>query len=537
MKYSFAEQHKALTALAFQKNPESNSHRHAILKDIANTSFPKTSIISQYFEILLYLLAYPTSKAEFSLVKKEIQRLARHINANKDEFNDWLQNTGLPTGTVTTQFSHDSVRWLLSHSDYKVAIDSFDEHNLQLSNAFNMTLPSIEKHIPAAGLGINELMDVLLVPKKERLKFIINEFSRFDAQPQVKDTLFDQLGLYVTVIAKGRGINKATNKLDTAHVFYHDTLMKQFDHEKLINSPLPSPQKLSKTQKEQAIQTVKNTMLLTARETDPTTYMQLESFRLYSLERGVSIAIYGMKASRQLPLESYVGYTVFKNGLPVSYGGSWVFGERANFGINVFEPFRKGESGYIMAQLLRVYKNVFGITYFEVEPHQYGLDNPEGIESGAFWFYYKYGFRPVVKAINALAKREAEKIKKKRGYRTSYKTLIEFTESNIGLQLGKKIPPSVPSITSKITRMIRQSYKGNRIFAESDCIASFKNDTGLKRINPAASYALSELALWAKAMNITHKPKLKIMAEMVKAKSKDMYAYQELLLKFLAKTR
>ena len=139
---------------------------------------------------------------------------------------------------------------------------------------------------------------------------------------------------------------------------------------------------------------VKNSMAITARETDPTTYMDAGSLKVYHLERGVSIATYSMIPSRQLPLESYIGYTAFKNGFPVAYGGFWVFGDRSNFGINIFESYRSGESGFVMIQLLRVFRQVFHIKTFEVEPYQFGLDNPEGIVSGAFWFYYRFGFRP-----------------------------------------------------------------------------------------------------------------------------------------------
>lgn len=110
-----------------------------------------------------------------------------------------------------------------------------------------------------------------------------------------------------------------------------------------------------------------------------------------------------------MPLESYVGYTLFKNEFPVAYGGAWVFGERADFGINIFDAFRGGESGYMFCQLLRVFRQVFQINYFLVEAFQYGLDNPEGIDSAAFWFYYRYGFKPLNKEINMIANIEYKK--------------------------------------------------------------------------------------------------------------------------------
>ena len=41
----------------------------------------------------------------------------------------------------------------------------------------------------------------------------------------------------------------------------------------------------------------------------------------------------------------------------------------------------------------------FGCTSFSIEPYQLGRDNDEGIESGAWWFYRKLGFRRLLTAM------------------------------------------------------------------------------------------------------------------------------------------
>ena len=96
-----------------------------------------------------------------------------------------------------------------------------------------------------------------------------------------------------------------------------------------------------------------------------------------------------------------------KHGFPAAYGGSWILGRRANFGMNIFEPYRGGESGMMMCQVLRAYRQAFRADYFEVDAHQFGLDNPDGIASGAFWFYHRHGFRPTDADLAALALRAA----------------------------------------------------------------------------------------------------------------------------------
>jgi hypothetical protein len=181
-----------------------------------------------------------------------------------------------------------------------------------------------------------------------------------------------------------------------------------------------------------------------------------------------------MKPDHQLPLESYVGYTL-QNGYPAY--GAWCSGDIL-FGINVHDAYRGGESGFILSQLLRVYRQAFHVEYFEVEPYQFGKDNPEGIASGAYWFYHKYGFRSLDKDLYALAETEQKTMRSKPGYRTSQRMLKKFVDSNVALNLGKGVPPTMYSFTENITRMITQQYQGDRFLAEQDC----KESSGCGRI-------------------------------------------------------
>ena len=153
-------------------------------------------------------------------------------------------------------------------------------------------------------------------------------------------------------------------------VFLQPDLLRKFDPMAVMNERLPTPRRMTDDQRADAIQALKNTMAITRRETDPATYLDPTTLRAYDLARGLTCAIFGMTPDRQLPLESYVSFTVFKNGFPVAYGGSWIMGERAAFGMNIFEPFRGGESGFMMCQVLRTYRQTFGVRYFEVDAHQ-----------------------------------------------------------------------------------------------------------------------------------------------------------------------
>ena len=330
--------------------------------------------------------------------------------------------------------------------------------------------------------------------------------------------------LYVNVTDER--LSKGNNRIFSKS-FFQNEILKSFDHNALLNSKLPAPKKLSEAERERINEVVKNALILLQRETDPVSYIDKNSIRLYEIERGISVAIYGMVPERQLPMESYVGYTLFKNGFPAAYGGGWVFVKRSLFGINVFEWFRGGESGYILCQLLRVYKQAFGVSCFEVEPYQYGKGNPEGIKSGAFWFYYRYGFRPVNEQLRIIAQKESELISATKGYRTSAETLKKFTASNIVLNFSQGVPVSMAEIRENVTSMIARDFGGNRNAAVKFCVAEFKKSAKSKlKFNADEQKVLEDVALIAKARGLNKNSEIKILLELVKLKPVDLYAYQ-----------
>jgi len=213
-------------------------------------------------------------------------------------------------------------------------------------------------------------------------------------------------------------------------------------------------------------------------------------------------------------------------------------GERAAFGMNIFEPFRGGESGYMMCQVLRTYAQAFGVRYFEVDAHQFGLDNPDGIASGAFWFYFRHGFRPLAPALLKLSLQEKERIDRRPGYRSPEKTLLRFTESNVALNFGGPVPPHLFDVTTRVTKMIAADYAGDRPRAEADGVARFTQAAKLgTRLSADERRVLAEVALIWHTLKVGDADGTRLLARMVRAKPKDVFAYQKLLLAFFANGR
>ena len=530
---------RSLRETANRFDADSAARKRDALARLAKLPLVADAALADYADTLLFIAAHPPDADTLKQVEAEFRRLAAFLKSRRGKHPAALADRGLPWVDTVTRFTHDCNRWLLAHPHCRVLPDRYEEPLLDLNAILKLTLPSLERNETTASLGNDALLDVLKVRPDQRLAFLVAELSCLDALPYVKDQLFDALDLYVRVQPTSATFSKAFNRLALRQpVYLQPDLLRKFDPLALMQQRLPAPRQLSDDERADAIRVLKNTMALTSRETDPATYLDPANLRLYDLERGLSCAIFGMTPDRQLPLESYVGFTLFKNGFPVAYGGSWIMGERAAFGMNIFEPFRGGESGYMMCQVLRTYAQAFGVRYFEVDAHQFGLDNPDGIASGAFWFYFRHGFRPLAPALLKLSLQEKERIDRRPGYRSPEKTLLRFTESNVALNFGGPVPPHLFDVTTRVTKMIAADYAGDRPRAEADGVARFTQAAKLgTRLSADERRVLAEVALIWHTLKVGDADGTRLLARMVRDKPKDVFAYQKLLLAFFANGR
>jgi hypothetical protein len=523
-----------LKSVAPRFDADGHAAKRAALQRVAALPLRVSPALASYHDTLLFLAAHPSDAGLRSAVEREFKRIAALLGAQRIDLPAALENQGLPFADTVTRFSHDCVRWLLGHAQCRVSLHAFGEPRLDLNDVLRLTLPSLERGETTAGLAPGDLLDALQVAPRERLRFLVNELGRLDDQPLLKDHLFDGLDLWCRVRPRQAAFSKAGNRLPGRPPFFQRELLRRFDPPAVMNARLPAPRAFDADTRALAVRVIKNTMTLTARETDPGTFLDEGSLRVYDLERGLAVAIYGMTAARQLPLESYIGFTLFKNGLAVAYGGSWVLGPRAAFGMNIFEPFRGGESGYMMCQVLRVYRQAFGVRFFEVDAHQFGLDNPDGIASGAYWFYYRHGFRSLDAALARLAERERARMAARPGHRSSEETLLAFTGSPVALNFGGPVPMALADITSRVTKLVRSEFAGDRRAAEQACAEGLRSACamGCRRLGDDGQRVLTELALVAAALKIRDVARLDLLARMVRAKPRDAYRYQKLLLRF-----
>jgi len=185
----------------------------------------------------------------------------------------------------------------------------------------------------------------------------------------------------------------------------------------------------------QIIDVVQAALLVRCREVYSHQHANPADVYRVNLGEGTEVVFLGVLPERRLSLEASYGYMVFANGVPLGYGGVTPLLGQGNTGVNIFEEFRRGESAFLFAGVLGAARHVFGCERFIVNPYQFGADNPEAIKSGAFWFYYRLGFRPVEDRLRRRAATEYARISARRGRRTSAALLREFARGDLELAL------------------------------------------------------------------------------------------------------
>jgi hypothetical protein len=180
-----------------------------------------------------------------------------------------------------------------------------------------------------------------------------------------------------------------------------------------------------------------------------------------------------------------------------------------------------------MGQLLRGYRQLFRIHHVEIDPYQFGLDNPEGIATGAFWFYYRFGFRPTDEKLSRRADATFAKMNSDPAFTCPVSTLEAFTGSPLAMAFEPPASMPVTDVIDSVTAMIRTRFRGNRVAAVAECRAALADRLGdAMPADAPADLAVTEMALWAASANLYGADDLRVWPDVIRLRSTDPYAYQ-----------
>ncbi|HEV2828921.1 MAG TPA: hypothetical protein VGW76_15105 [Pyrinomonadaceae bacterium] len=401
----------------------------------------------RFHEILLFLSAYPQSPRSRRLAESQLRGFANRVAALRTAEVDLtaLDNpevSGIAGTAIVDTFTYYIVRWLLKVHPSQVAFDWdwFDDSN-RLSETWPRFMPLLDED---ALVEANVPYQEWLRAAKGRTKEVPWLFERFEslAKPERETAeLYDSQNLFVSWMPSYRATRTGMRlPVNEKQIFYHrGPLIQRRDislRDELRKPGTPPVLKLLSPKRGEKI-------LDLTREASTVRYRELYGFthgdprRIFhaNIGRGVDIFVMGVPPDKRLPLRAYHAAMIFKNGVPVAYFEGLSFFERMESGFNLYYTFREGETAWLYAQTLHIFHHLLGVSVFTLDPYQVGYENEEGIESGAFWFYRKLGFRPTSPEVMKLVLNEEKRIAARPGYRTSARMLRRLAESPMIFEL------------------------------------------------------------------------------------------------------
>lgn len=470
-----------LLKLSLLNEPGHSKHSEQLLRRLTACKPASVAVCRSYHDALLFMYVHACNKKIQALAEKGLIQLKDHVvsvmNSSRRHEQLSLSGSGIAGSLLTCQFSFAITQWLVERFPGSVNLHSASGDADAGGAILHRLFPRVEYYYTTQG-KMTLLKRIGSVTGKDRsLHKLVHTFRQRITDESLREILFDALQVFTSWKLDDPVFNRSFIKGIPLPVFYHKKILKQVNLPVLLARPLPQQVSLTPQQSTRLLDVAKASLAFYSRETEPITLASPNEVKLFSFGRGLAIALFGIKPPRRLSLESYIGYMVFKNNVPVAYGGGWIFADRCKIGLNIYPPFRKGESALLFAEVLRLYQRLYHVQRFVVKPYQFGKGNREGLQSAAFWFYYKLGFRPQDRNIASLAEAEY-----KSGRRSGTGLLKQFTGSNLELSLNPLLPEDMdPELISRmITHMILKKFNGDRMLALEKCSSILRNQLRVK---------------------------------------------------------
>jgi hypothetical protein len=267
--------------------------------------------------------------------------------------------------------------------------------------------------------------------------FLARRFDALDADPRLKETIWDEVDLPLRLLWAPGAPSRTHAKVEGKVHWQRGPLQRERPDLRLALKRAPRVRNVGEREGEDLIRLAREAMVTRQRDLDVFAYGDPRDVRLLDCGDGLVFAAIGFKPPRRLLLEAVYGFLTLKNGVPIGYVlNSALFGS-AEMAYNVFETYRGAEAAHVYGWLLACVRHLFRVDAFTIYPYQLGQDNDEALDSGAWWFYQKLGFRPRDRGALALMRKELAAMGRRPAHRSSRATLEKLADHNMYYFTGR----------------------------------------------------------------------------------------------------
>jgi hypothetical protein len=426
---------------------ESGSTRkvETLLGSLREITFRDPRSLLRLHDALLFLRAFPHSAAVAAKADQLLVGIAKQVATLREAGADMAvfdseQVSGVAGTRLSDTFTYEVALWLARRYPQQIKAEwDFDEHARLLGAALPRFIPLLEDDsLVEADTPFDQWLSSA-AGKQDPLSWLLEKFERLPVSMAEKTELYDALGIELHWELDDGPASRTKARRDVNELFCHKTPLIRRNQVSLARefvSPLLPVRKLDLQEGEQILNRCREAVTVRYRELYGTT--RGDPHHVYEAQagRGVQIFLWGLPPERRLPLRAYHAGFTLKNGVPINYIEGISLSEWMEIGFNTFYAYRDGETAWIYAKVLHFFQQLTGVTCVSVYPYQLGHENEEAIQSGAFWFYRKLGFRPGRRELLALAEKEERRIAADPRHRTTPGTLRKLAAGHVFYESG-----------------------------------------------------------------------------------------------------
>ena len=416
---------RALERIARRFGPGLPARKLALLQDLAGARLESAAQLRRLHELLCFQDAYPDNQKVHSLVRRMLRNfrrrpdLRRHRNA--------LAGTGIAGTDTPYRFFWPTAHWIAEHWPGALVLDRDDE---EATRELLAALPPLLETAQAEWLTAQHAENLgpvdKLVPRgMTDADFVNGLIAAMPGDEFSREAFGDRLDLSYMLRAGRDTPQRTTARLEYTRIYFQNTSLRT-GYLDLRAEAKRGPRRVQALRGDDATAAIRlaRTSMIT-RERDVAGFQFANPADVFLVDDGLGLAfaIMGMTPARRATLPATFTALTLKNGVPIGYVQAEVLGRHGALSFNTFEAFRGAEAAWVLARFIAAARHVLGCTDFSVEPYQLGAGNDEGIDSGAWWFYHRLGFRQQALPARRLAAREVAKRAANDRYRSSPRTL------------------------------------------------------------------------------------------------------------------
>ncbi len=430
-------------------SPDDRAERHAALRALAGRSLRDPALLLRFHEALCFLRAYPDDTELLQVVEAALENFGLRVQALKaggsPDAPGPLDETGIARTAIYCPFSYSAANWLASRFPDGAEIDWDDETEERMGALlpFLIGLADEEALVEVGGAYRAWLAAAKGDDARSDLRWILDRLERSPIEARSRRALYDGRELRIRWRLHDTPASRTLAKLPVARVFFHRGAQVRYRgplSRRLPGSHIPVRRPASK-EAEKLLDASRTAVAVRYREIHGFNFADPGDVVVADVGRGVQIAWFGLQSKHRLPLRAHYGYLLVKNGVPIGYGDASLLFDWVEIAFNIFETFRPGESAYAFVRLLAFLYQHYRVRTFHLDRYQIGYNNEEAIASGAFWFYYKLGFRPKRPDLLRLAAEEQRHITRDPTYRSPRETLEQLCQSGMVVSVGRRGDP------------------------------------------------------------------------------------------------